>query len=186
VPGFGDPAARLVIVGLAPGAHGANRTGRLFTGDQSGHFLYAALHRAGYANQPTSVSREDGLTLTDCYITAAGRCAPPDNKPTPQELKNCSVFLDAEFGLLERMRVILALGSIAWEQTVGALIRQGRLGDSSGVRCRFAHGAELQITPRLTLLGSYHVSQQNTFTGRLTPGMFDAMLKRCRAVVDFA
>lgn len=184
VPGFGDPAARLVIVGLAPGAHGANRTGRLFTGDQSGHFLYAALHRTGFANQPTSVSREDGLELTDCFITAAGRCAPPGNKPTPQELRNCSVFLDAELELLKRMRVILALGSIAWEQTLGALSRQGRFSDPAKGRSKFAHGAELEINPTLTLIGSYHVSQQNTFTGRLTTAMFDAILHRCREIAS--
>lgn len=184
VPSFGDPAARLVIVGLAPGAHGANRTGRLFTGDQSGHFLYAALHRAGYANQPTSAWRDDGLTLYDCYITAAGRCAPPDNKPTRDELQNCSIFLDAEMELLKKMRVILALGGIAWEQTIGGLTRQGRLSGPAKGRTKFAHGAELKIDERLTLIGSYHVSQQNTFTGRLTAEMFDAVLKRCRAISE--
>lgn len=175
VPGFGDANARLWIVGLAPGAHGANRTGRVFTGDRSGDFLYAALHRAGYANQPTSVTRDDGLALTDCYISAAARCAPPDNKPLPIELKRCSTFLQSEYDMLKRKRVLLALGAIAWEACVRLLAANGI--EAVG---KFAHGATIDAGG-ITLLGSYHVSQQNTFTGRLTPAMLDAVLATARS-----
>jgi uracil-DNA glycosylase family 4 len=177
VPGFGDVSARLWIIGLAPGAHGANRTGRVFTGDRSGDFLYAALHHAGYANQPTSTSRDDGLKLCDCYISAACRCAPPGNKPTVEELANCSPFLDAELKLLRNVRVVLALGRIAWDASVALLRRHGP--QPRGRVPSFAHGAEFSFDG-IMLIGSYHVSQQNTFTGRLTATLFDEVLVRCR------
>jgi uracil-DNA glycosylase family 4 len=172
VPGFGDPDAHLLVVGLAPAAHGANRTGRPFTGDRSGDFLYAALHRVGYANQPTSVSADDGLRLTGAFITAPVKCAPPANKPTPQERDTCKPYLDRELALLPRVRVLLALGKFGWDAVC----------TSFGVRPRpvFAHGAEASLPAGRTLLGSYHVSQQNTFTGVLTPDMLDAVLQRAR------
>jgi uracil-DNA glycosylase family 4 len=172
VPGFGDPRARLVIVGLAPAAHGANRTGRMFTGDRSGDFLYAALYRAGYANQPESVHAGDGLALTDCFITAPVRCAPPANKPLPSERDNCAPWLDAELALLDRARVFLCLGAFGWTAALRAL---------GGARAKFGHGAETEAGGH-RLVASFHVSQQNTFTGRLTPSMFDAVLARCRAL----
>lgn len=177
VAGFGDARGRIVIVGLAPGAHGANRTGRIFTGDRSGDFLYAALHRAGLANQPTSVSRDDGLTLTDAFITCAARCAPPDNRPLPSELSACEKWLDLEAEYLHNARVFLALGSIAWEASVALLARRGAAVGKP--KPKFSHGAELAVGS-VTLLGSYHVSQQNTQTGRLTPAMFDAVLARVK------
>jgi uracil-DNA glycosylase family 4 len=182
VPGFGDPRARLWVIGLAPAAHGANRTGRIFTGDRSGDFLYAALHRAGFANQPTSLSRDDGLVLSDCYISATARCAPPDNKPSPAEVKACSSYLDEEWRLLTRKRVILALGRIAWD----AAIRLARRMRVHGIETptAFAHGAEVALSRQVTLIASYHVSQQNTFTGRLTPAMFDAVLDGCKRKLD--
>ena len=180
VPGFGDPRARIWIVGLAPAAHGANRTGRIFTGDNSGNFLFAALHRVGLANQAISISRDDGLELTDCYISTTVRCAPPDNKPAPDEIARCSGFLDEEWNLLGRKRVILALGKIGWDAALTLAARQGcTIGRP---RPRFGHGAETQLAPGLHLLGSYHVSQQNTFTGKLTPVMFDAVLGRAKAL----
>lgn len=177
VAGFGDPLARLWIIGLAPGAHGANRTGRVFTGDRSGDFLFAALHRVGMANQAQSFSVMDGLRLTDCFISAAARCAPPDNKPLPGELMNCQPFLDREFRLLRRKRVILALGGIAWTAAWLLLGRQGLAAEIKTIP--FGHGAVLEIKGGLTLIGSYHVSQQNTFTGRLTKEMFEAVLREC-------
>jgi uracil-DNA glycosylase family 4 len=172
VPGFGDPAARIVIVGLAPAAHGANRTGRMFTGDRSGTFLYAALWRTGLANQPTSVSRDDGLALTGVWITAPVRCAPPANKPTPAERDRCRPWLDRELALLPDARVFLALGQFGYQVICGLL----------GVAPRppFAHGAEVDAPGGRTVVCSYHVSQQNTFTGRLTEPMFDAVLRRAR------
>ena len=176
VPGFGDPEARIVIVGLAPAAHGANRTGRMFTGDRSGDFLYAGLHRVGLASQPTSVARGDGLTLTDCYITAPVKCAPPANKPTPDERDRCRPFLDRELALLTRMRVVIALGGFGFGEAA-------RLLDAPG-RPRFAHGAEAALPGGRTLLGCYHVSQQNTFTGRLTPPMLDDVLRRAVVLAD--
>jgi uracil-DNA glycosylase family 4 len=168
----------LWVIGLAPAAHGGNRTGRVFTGDRSGDFLFAGLFRAGYANQPTSLHRDDGLTLRDCYISATARCAPPANKPLPIEVANCSVFLDREWSLLSRKRVILALGGIAWDAALALARRNGC--DVSHPKPRFAHGAVVELCEGLRLVGSYHVSQQNTFTGRLTDAMFDAVLKRCR------
>jgi uracil-DNA glycosylase family 4 len=173
VPGFGDPSARILFVGLAPGAHGANRTGRLFTGDRSGDFLFAAMHRAGLASQPTSTARGDGLTLRDAYIVAAVRCAPPDNAPAPDEVARCAPYLDAEVALLPRVRVVVALGAIAWRAWLDHAAREGR--PLARPRPAFAHGARVEVGPHL-LLGSYHVSQQNTQTGRLTPAMFDAAL----------
>jgi uracil-DNA glycosylase len=175
VPGFGDARARLVIVGLAPGAHGANRTGRMFTGDASGDFLYAALHRAGLASQPTSERRGDGLALRGAYITAACRCVPPENRPAPAELAACAAFLDRELAAL-RPRALLALGAIAWEAALGALARGGATVPRP--RPRFAHGAEVALAGAPALVASYHVSRQNTNTGRLTPAMFDAVVRR--------
>jgi uracil-DNA glycosylase family 4 len=177
VPGFGDPAARLLVCGLAPAAHGANRTGRLFTGDRSGEWLFAALHRAGYANQPTSTSRADGLRLSDCYVTACVRCCPPQNQPTPEERDRCLPFLVRELGLLKRVRCIVCLGGFAWKGALAALAGQGH---TARPRPAFGHGAEAHVGPYV-LLGSYHPSQQNTFTGRLTAAMLDAVLRRARA-----
>jgi uracil-DNA glycosylase family 4 len=175
--GFGDPAARLAIVGLAPAAHGANRTGRMFTGDRSGEWLYAALHRAGYANQAESERRGDSLRLRDAYITAVNRCPPPANKPTPEERDSCLPYLERELELLERSRVIVALGSFAWD----GVLRTARAldGDVPRPKPRFGHGAEADLG-RWRLLGCFHPSQQNTFTGRLTVPMIDAVFTRAR------
>jgi uracil-DNA glycosylase len=178
VPGFGDPRAGMLIVGLAPAANGANRTGRMFTGDRSGDFLYAALHRAGYANQPTSERKDDGLKLNGAFISAPVRCAPPANKPLPSELLNCSVWFDRELALLKNIRVVLALGAIGWNATLLHFARRGVALRSP--RPKFGHGAEAVIEPGLTLLGCYHVSQQNTNTGKLTPKMIDAVLVRAK------
>jgi len=177
VAGFGDPAAELAIVGLAPAAHGANRTGRMFTGDRSGDWLYAALHRAGYANQPGSVNRRDGLELRGAYVTAVVRCAPPVNKPSPAERDNCLPYLERELELLEHCRAIVALGTFAWDGVIRAL-RELDLQPPSP-KPRFSHGAEVGLG-RWTLLGCYHPSQQNTFTGRLTEPMFDRIFARAR------
>lgn len=173
VPGFGDPAARIWILGLAPAAHGANRTGRMFTGDRSGDFLYAGLHRAGLANQPNSDSRDDGLALRDVWISASLRCAPPANKPTTAQLERCTVHLDDEWNALKNARVLFCLGGIAWNAALDLLARRGHT--IPRPRPKFAHGASTTIGPR-TLVASYHVSQQNTFTGRLTPPMLDDAL----------
>jgi uracil-DNA glycosylase family 4 len=175
VPGFGDPSARIWILGLAPAAHGGNRTGRVFTGDRSGDFLFAALFRAGLASQPTSVARGDGLALSDTWVSASLRCAPPANKPKPQELDNCAVHLDDEWDALERARVILCLGGIAWDSALRLFARKGIA--ISRPRPKFAHDAEVALGTRV-LMGCYHVSQQNTFTGRLTPMMIDRRLER--------
>jgi uracil-DNA glycosylase family 4 len=183
VSGFGDADAWLWIIGLAPGAHGANRTGRVFTGDRSGDFLFAALHRAGLASSPISLSRDDNLQLRGCFISAAVRCAPPGNKPTRDEIAACSVHLDEELRILGNIRVILALGRIAWDCANALLARHAH--DDRPVARAFSHGAFL-ITRRAAVVASYHVSQQNTFTRRLTPEMFDAVLARCRAFASDA
>jgi uracil-DNA glycosylase family 4 len=182
VPSFGDSAARLLIVGLAPAAHGGNRTGRVFTGDRSGDWLYRALHRYGFANQPTSVHRHDGLQLSDCYITAAIHCAPPDNQPSLEEIRNCRPFLLREMERLRTVQVILALGRVAFDAALTACQQLGWL--SLPQRPTFAHGAECQLNERLTLMASFHPSQQNTFTGRLTEPMFDAVFNRIRQRLD--
>jgi uracil-DNA glycosylase len=178
VPGFGDPAARLLVVGLAPAAHGGNRTGRVFTGDRSGDWLYGALHRAGFANQATSVARDDGLALAGAYVSCVVRCAPPGNKPTPVERDRCVGYLARELALLTSVRAIVALGGFAWD---GVLIAAAQLGHATPrPRPRFGHGAQLALGP-WQLVASYHVSQQNTFTGRLTEPMLDAVFARARA-----
>jgi len=174
VPGFGDPAAGILVVGLAPAAQGGNRTGRIFTGDRSGDFLFRSLHRVGLSNQPTSVSRDDGLRLIRAYLSAVNRCAPPDNKPTPAERDTCLPFLEREIAALERLRVLVALGAFAWD---GALRALSALGHPTRPRPRFGHAAEASVGPFM-LLGSYHPSQQNTFTGKLTPAMLDAVFER--------
>jgi uracil-DNA glycosylase family 4 len=177
--GFGDPDARLAIVGLAPAAHGANRTGRMFTGDRSGEWLYAALHRAGYANRPESSRRDDGLRLRDAYVTAVVRCAPPANKPSPRERDNCLPYLERELELLERCNTIVALGAFAWEGSLRAIAALGGA-KLARPKPKFGHGAEA-VAGRWTLLGCYHPSQQNTFTGRLTEAMLDAVFARAGA-----
>jgi uracil-DNA glycosylase len=176
VPGFGDPKARLLVCGLAPAAHGGNRTGRVFTGDRSGDFLFAALHRAGFANQPTSRSRDDGLRLTDCYISACVRCCPPDNRPTNDERDRCLPYLEQELRLLRGVKCAVCLGGFAWD---GLLRVLSVLGPLPRPRPRFGHGAAAKVGA-LTLIGCYHPSQQNTFTGRLTPAMLDAVLRQAR------
>lgn len=182
VPAFGDPNASVLVVGLAPAAHGANRTGRMFTGDRSGDWLYRALHRAGFASQPTSVDRSDGLTLKDALVSAAVRCAPPANKPTPAERQACRPWLEAEMDLLCRLRVIVALGGFSYAGTLRVLTARGIAAPTP--RPRFGHGAEVRLGDDLTLLASYHPSQQNTFTGRLTEEMFDRVWRRARELVD--
>jgi len=177
LPGFGDPAARVLLVGLAPAAHGGNRTGRIFTGDRSGDWLFAALWRAGFANQPQSVSRDDGLTLCDCYVTAAVRCAPPANRPSPGERENCLPYLVRELALLRHAQVIVCLGSFAWDAALRAVARAGT--PRPRPRPRFGHGASARMG-RWTLLGCYHPSQQNTFTGRLTEGMMEEVFMSAR------
>jgi uracil-DNA glycosylase family 4 len=176
VPGFGDPEARVLVCGLAPAAHGGNRTGRVFTGDRSGDWLYGALYRAGFANQPTSAHRGDGLRLSDCYVSACVRCAPPANKPTPLERDNCLHYLVVELQLLARVRVLVCLGAFAWDGAIRAL---GALGVIPARKPRFGHGREALIGG-YKLLGCYHPSQQNTFTKRLTEKMLDAVLRRAR------
>jgi len=184
IPSFGDPHARFLIVGLAPAAHGGNRTGRIFTGDRSGDLLYETLYKFGFASQPHSVSRDDGLSLSDCYITAAVHCAPPQNKPTAEEKDNCFPYLLRELHLLQRVQVILALGKIAFD-TIWDACKQTSLAENP-TRPRFAHGFETPLNRRLTLLASYHPSQQNTFTGKLTPRMFEAVFKRVRELLEKA
>ena len=172
IPGFGDPSARVYVLGLAPAAHGGNRTGRIFTGDRSGDWLVAALHRAGFANQPTSVHRDDGLRLEGAFIGASVRCAPPANRPLPEERDNCLPYAAEELALLARVRVIVCLGGYAWDAAARLLALRPRP--------RFAHAAEHPIAGGPTLLGCFHPSQQNTFTGRLTESMMDAVLERAR------
>jgi uracil-DNA glycosylase len=176
VSGFGDPAARILIVGLAPAAHGANRTGRMFTGDRSGEWLYAALHRAGLANQPTSEHRGDGLKLRGAYITAVVRCAPPANKPTTEERDNCLPYLERELDLLDQAHVVVALGKFGWDGFLSAARAIGV--PTPRPKPRFGHGAEAALGERFTLLGCFHPSQQNTFTGKLTVPMIDAVFSR--------
>jgi len=180
VPGFGDPAARLLVCGLAPAAHGANRTGRVFTGDRSGDYFYGALYRAGFANQPTSRHRDDGLRLTDCYVTSCVRCCPPANRPTPGERDTCLPFLVRELSLLRQVVCIVGLGAFAWDGVLRAVAARHPL---PRPRPRFGHGAEAVVGPYL-LLGCYHPSQQNTFTGRLTTAMLDAVFARARERVQ--
>ena len=182
LPGFGDRGARLLIVGLAPAAHGGNRTGRIFTGDRSGDWLYGALHVAGFANQPVSVHRNDGLQLTGCYITAAVRCAPPENKPSRVEFERCRPYLVEEIELLTSIRVVIALGKIAFDSFLAAYRESG--GIVPKPRPRFGHGASIGLANGLTLICSYHPSQQNTFTGKLTRPMFDSVFEKAKAALQ--
>jgi uracil-DNA glycosylase family 4 len=180
VPGFGDPDARILLVGLAPAAHGGNRTGRVFTGDSSGDFLWAALNRAGLADRSSSRRADDGLTLTDVYIAAAVRCAPPANKPTPVERDNCAPYLARELGLLEQVRVLVALGAYGWDAALRAMAANGSV-PATPTKPRFGHGVAVAVG-RYVLLGTYHPSQQNTFTGKLTQAMFDEVVSRAKEV----
>ena len=183
VPSFGDPRARLLIVGLAPGAHGANRTGRVFTGDRSGDFLYRALYETGFASQPESRDRGDGLRLNDAYITGAARCAPPGNKPLPAELARCRPYLERELDLLPRVRVVVALGKLALDAVLGILRDRGVIERRSAFP--FGHGAEHRFVPgQPALLACYHPSQQNTSTGKLNAGMLRAIFARAREIVE--
>ena len=185
VPGFGDPHARLLLIGLAPGAHGANRTGRMFTGDSSGDFLYQALYETGFASQPHSVSRDDGLTLHNAYITAAVRCAPPGNKPTREEIRNCRPYLERDLKLLTNVAVIVALGRLAFDEYLGILKEQGKIARRSGFR--FAHGAEFRTGEGQPLLiCSYHPSQQNTFTGKLTQAMLQTVFRKATRALSLS
>ena len=181
VPGFGDPEARLLLVGLAPGAHGSNRTGRPFTGDASGEWLYGALHRYGWSTLPVSRSRDDGLVLNDCYITAAARCAPPDNRPTREELDRCRPYLEAELALLRSVRVVLTLGRIGWEHWLRAAGWWERL--SVRQRPRFAHGEETVLPDGTVLISSFHPSRQNTNTGKLTSAMMDVVFRKAKRML---
>jgi uracil-DNA glycosylase family 4 len=180
LPGFGDPAARVLIVGLAPAAHGGNRTGRIFTGDRSGDFLFASLHRTGFASQPTSVAPGDGLRVDGAYIAAVNRCAPPANKPTPEERDACLPYLARELRLLTELRVIVPLGRFAWD---GALLALRANEHVVRPKPAFGHGAETTVGP-FSLLGAFHPSQQNTFTGTLTPAMLDDVFRRARQLAD--
>jgi uracil-DNA glycosylase len=182
VPGFGDPDARVLVLGLAPGAHGSNRTGRPFTGDASGKFMYPILHETGFANQPNATNREDGLRLNDLYITAAVRCAPPDNKPLPQELANCAPYLDREIEGLKSVKVVVALGRIAFEAYLNYLKRCGQL--TSRKDFRFQHGVRYNLPLGKTLLASYHPSNQNTQTGKLTRQMFVRIFEDAAKIAD--
>ena len=183
VPGFGDPKARLLLIGLAPGAHGANRTGRMFTGDSSGEFLYRALFETGFASQPSSIARDDGLRLRDAYISAAVRCAPPGNKPLPVEIQNCRLYLEQELELLENVRVVVALGRLAFDGYLSILRSQGKIARRSDFA--FAHGQEHRMGPGQPLLiSSYHPSQQNTFTGKLTQTMLQAVFRKARRRIE--
>ncbi len=179
ISGFGDPRARLLVVGLAPAAHGGNRTGRVFTGDRSGDWLYAALHRAGFANQASSTARDDGMKLTDAYVSTIVRCAPPDNKPSPTERDRCIDFFVRELELLRRVKAIIALGAFAWD---GMLRAAKEHGHTVKPRPAFGHGASTRVGPYM-MFGSYHVSQQNTFTGRLTEPMLDAVFAAAKSAI---
>ena len=182
VPGFGDPNARVLIMGLAPGAHGSNRTGRPFTGDASGNFLYPVLYETGFANQPTATDRNDGLKLRDIYITAAARCAPPDNKPLPEELVNCAPYLDLELAGLSKLKVVVALGKIGFDAYLNYVKRRGLL--TSKAQYVFSHGASYSLPDGKILLASYHPSNQNTQTGKLTRGMFLKIFKQAAHLAD--
>jgi uracil-DNA glycosylase family 4 len=182
VPGFGDPRAKILVLGLAPAAHGGNRTGRIFTGDRSGDFLYRSLHEVGLSNRATSTCRDDGLRLSGVYVAAVNRCAPPMNKPAPEERDRCLPFLARELAALEQLRAIVALGAYAWD---GGLRALAVLGHALRPKPRFGHGAETVVGP-FVLLGSYHPSQQNTFTGTLTPEMLDAVLRRATEVTGLS
>jgi uracil-DNA glycosylase len=179
VPSLGDPNARLLVVGLAPAAHGGNRTGRVFTGDRSGDWLYRSLHKFGFANQPNSVDRNDGLKLINCYITAVLHCAPPANKPTPEETLNCRPYLLREWDLLDRIRVVVALGRLAFDH-VWSIETEGQ----RSKRPLFGHGLEIPLDRNKTLIASFHPSQQNTFTGKLTESMLDAVFRRARELIE--
>lgn len=182
VPGFGDPEARLYVLGLAPAAHGGNRTGRVFTGDRSGDWLYEALHRYGFSNQASSIHRDDGLALTDCYIGATVRCAPPDNKPLPDEFERCSRFVQEEVRLLKNHCVVIALGKIAFDHYLKTCKRHGHVMPSPALK--FGHGVDYRLPWGVTLLGSYHPSQQNTFTGKLTRPMFHAVFRKAKQSIE--
>ncbi len=178
VPGFGDPRARVLILGLAPGAHGSNRTGRPFTGDASGKFMYPILYKVGFASRPNAEHRNDGLKLIDCYITAAVRCAPPNNKPLPSELANCAPFLDRELALLKSVSVVVALGKIGFDAYLRHIKRNGAVQSTAGFR--FGHGAHYALPDGITLLASYHPSNQNTATGKLTAAMFERIFRQAK------
>jgi len=180
VPSFGDPRARLLVIGLAPAAHGGNRTGRIFTGDRSGDWLFRALHKAGFANQPQSIDRNDSLKLKDCYVTAAVRCAPPENKPAPDETANCRPYLLREVELLTRLRVVVALGRFAFDAAIASV----GLSEDESNRPQFKHGTECQLKRNIRLIASFHPSQQNTFTGKLTEPMFDRIFNRARNIIE--
>jgi len=182
VPSFGDPLARVLILGLAPGAHGSNRTGRPFTGDGSGNFLYPVLYEAGFASQPNSVSRDDGLTLHDAWISAVVRCAPPGNKPLPSEIANCAPYLDEEVAALSRLRIVVCLGKIAFDGYVSHLIRTGAIARRANLH--FGHGAEFEVMPGQFLIATYHPSLQNTNTGKLTAPMFLKIFQRARTLAS--
>lgn len=182
VPGFGDPQARVVILGLAPGAHGSNRTGRPFTGDASGTFMYPILYKVGFASQPLALKRNDGLRLIDCYITAAVRCAPPDNKPLPSELANCSEYLDRELALLRKMKVIVALGKIGFDAYLAYLRRTKVVSRTTGLT--FGHNLRYELPDGVTLLASYHPSNQNTATGKLTKEMFERIFRTAKQLAE--
>lgn len=180
VPSLGDPEARLLLVGLAPAAHGGNRTGRMFTGDRSGDWLYRALHKAGFANRPDSVNLSDGLCLKDCYIAATAHCAPPDNKLLTSEIAKCRPYLATELALLKNVRVIIALGKVGWD----AVLREPQFSPPKGqAKPKFGHGLVYELNEQVTLIGSYHPSQQNTFTGRLTEPMFDQVFERAKKLL---
>ncbi len=182
VPSFGDEDARVLILGLAPGAHGSNRTGRMFTGDGSGDFLFPVLHEAGFASQPNAITRDDGMKLSDLWISAVVRCAPPGNKPTPEEQRNCAPWLDEEIQLLRDLRVVVCLGKIAFDGFLAHQLRAGRL--KSRVGFKFGHGAEYELPSGLTLITSYHPSLQNTNTGKLTRAMLLGVFERARELAD--
>lgn len=181
VAGFGDSNARLLIIGLAPAGHGSNRTGRMFTGDRSGDWLYRALHKAGFANQPTSVHSRDGLKLTDCYITACVRCAPPQNKPMPKEFRNCRNFLINDIQLLKNVEIVIGLGKLAFDHGVKALVEVYNLKLKN--KPKFSHATVVKLSSKITLIGSYHPSQQNTFTRKLTEPMFDKIFQKTKTII---